>query len=332
LGFKHHPMLNYPLKFQPILKEKIWGGNKLVELLHKETQKSRVGESWEISDVEGDTSIVANGNLKGKSLRTLLKEYKGELMGEKAYKTFGNRFPLLIKFIDANTELSVQLHPNDRVAKERHNSFGKTEMWYIMAADEHAEIIVGFKKNISKAEYLKQLNSGNITELLNFEQVKEGDAFFINPGKVHAIGAGVLLAEIQQTSDITYRIYDWDRTDADGKSRDLHTDLALDIIDFEFKKDFKKPYTHSRNTSNNIVTCEYFTTNFLPISGGTVKKNYTAIDSFVIYMCVRGAAEISVYGNSENIEQGQTVFIPAKSDHVELFSKAGAELLEIYLE
>ncbi len=322
-------MLNYPLKFRPILKEKIWGGNKLENLLHKKAGGKRMGESWEISAVEENISVVANGPLEGKSLRDLLREHRGQLVGEKIYGKFKDQFPLLIKFIDAHTALSVQLHPNDQLARERHNSFGKTEMWYIMQADEGAEINVGFKKSISEAVYLEHLNSGKITEVLHFEEVKKGDTFYINPGKVHAIGAGVLLAEIQQTSDITYRIFDWNRTDEQGDSRELHTALALKAIDFEKKEDFKRTYSDTKNQSNNIVSCPYFTTNFLPVTG-RLKKNYATEDSFVIFMCVSGTAEISVSGNSESIEKGQTVLIPAENKEVQIFSE-GSELLEIYI-
>lgn len=322
-------MLDYPIKFKPILKEKIWGGKKLREVLNKDAAGDNLGESWEISGVAEAVSVVENGPLKGTSLNRLLVDYKEELLGEKIYKEFGAEFPLLIKFIDAKTELSVQLHPNDELARQRHNSFGKTEMWYIMQADENAEINVGFKETISKADYIEHLNEGKITEVLNFEKVKKGDSFFINTGKVHAIGAGVLLAEIQQTSDITYRIYDWDRTDSEGNSRELHTALAIDAIDFEKKEDFKLEYGSEKNTSSNIATCEYFTTNFLPVSG-KVEKDYGQIDSFIIYMCVSGNAEIAVNGNSETIEQGQTILIPAKNNKVHISSE-NAELLEVYI-
>ncbi len=324
-------MLNYPIRFTPILKEKIWGGTKLKQILNKHSNRNDLGESWEISGVKNDISVVENGPLKGRTLNQLLEKYKSDFLGKENFEVFGAEFPLLIKFIDAKTELSVQLHPHDEIARKKHNSFGKTEMWYIMQADEGAEINVGFKNTISEAEYLEHLNSGRITELLNFEKVKKGDAFFINTGKVHAIGAGVLLAEIQQTSDITYRIYDWDRVDAEGNSRELHTDLALDAIDFEKKDDFKREYTSKENQSNNIASCEYFTTNYLPLKD-RLEKDYNTIDSFVIYMCVSGKAEVSIEGNSELVEQGQTLLIPAKNDKVKLFSEAGAELLEVYIE
>lgn len=321
---------DYPLKFTPILKEKIWGGSKLREFLHKESDQENLGESWEISGVKGDISVVENGILKGKTLNDLLEEYKGEFLGESIYRKFGAEFPLLIKYIDANTELSVQLHPGDKLAKERHDSFGKTEMWYIMQADKDAEINVGFKKTTSKEDYLEHLEAGKITHLLNFEKVKEGDSVFINTGKVHAIGAGVLLAEIQQTSDITYRIYDWDRKDSKGNSRELHTSQALDAIDFERKEDFKLNYETSENESSVIARCEYFTTNFLPVKGELI-KNYSDLDSFIIYMCVSGTAGIETNGNKEIIERGQTLLIPAINKEVKIFSER-AELLEVYIE
>lgn len=322
-------MLDYPIRFAPILKEKIWGGNKLKDILNKHSDKENLGESWEISGVKDDISVVENGPLTGRSLHELLVQYREDFLGGKTFREFGEEFPLLIKFIDARTELSVQLHPNDELAKQRHNSFGKTEMWYIMQADQGAEINIGFKQSISKKKYIRHLEAGKIPDLLNFENVKKGDSFFINTGKVHAIGAGVLLAEIQQTSDVTYRIYDWDRTDDQGNARELHTALAVDAIDFEKKDDFRLVYKPAENSSSTITRCQYFTTNFLLVSGN-LKKDYEEIDSFVIYMCVSGQAEIAINGNSEVIAKGQTLLIPAKNKQVSISSE-NAELLEIYI-
>ena len=323
-------MLDYPIKFDPILKEKVWGGNKLNKLLKKDSEGENLGESWEISGVKDDISVVENGKLKGTSLNELISQYKEDFLGKKIYEEFGAEFPLLIKFIDARRALSVQLHPNDEIAQQRHKSFGKTEMWYIMQADKNADINVGFKESLSKQEYIKALEKGEIVKLLNFEKVKKGDSFFINTGKVHAIGAGVLLAEIQQTSDITYRIYDWDRRDAEGNSRELHTALAIDAIDFEKKDDFRLEYESKENESSNIAGCKYFTTNFLPVKG-TLDKNYRHTDSFVIYMCVSGRARVGINGNSEFIEQGQTLLIPANNKEVKITSQQ-AELLEVYID
>lgn len=322
-------MLDYPLKFTPILKEKIWGGHKLKTILKKTSSNGNLGESWEISGVENNISVVENGNLKGKSLNLLLAQYQDKLVGKKVYLNFGKEFPLLVKYIDAHSSLSVQLHPNDALARERHNSFGKTEMWFIMQADEDAEINIGFKRSITKEEFLQRLEKGEITQLLNFERVKKGDSFFIPPGRVHAIGAGVLLAEIQQTSDITYRIYDWERKDEQGNSRELHTAQALEAIDFLKKEDFKLPYSTERNKPSNISKSEYFVTNFLPVKGKVV-RDHNKTDSFLIYLCVEGNAEISINGNCEKMEKGQTILIPAINKEV-IISSESAELLEVYL-
>jgi len=323
--------LNYPLKFKPILKEKIWGGEKLKTLLNKDTDRSDIGESWEISDVQGDTSVVSNGELKGRSLSELISEFKEKLVGEKVYRQFGIKFPLLIKFIDAAQPLSIQLHPNDELAKKRHNSFGKTEMWYIMQADPGSGLIVGFKKEVSKAEYLKNLENKTLTEILNFEPVKEGDVYFIPTGRVHAIKEGVLLAEIQQTSDITYRIYDWDRVDDQGNSRELHTELALDAIDYKVQNSYKSPYIKKLNDTVNIVDCQYFTTNIISFDNA-LEIDYSGKDSFVIYMGVKGSAEINFNEkNSETIRKGETVLIPASLKKFSLVPDGYAEILEIYI-
>lgn len=323
-------MINYPIRFVPILQDKIWGGSKLKTILNKHTIRESVGESWEISGVEGNISIVEKGPEKGMKLTELISMYKGELVGKKIYSKFGNEFPLLIKFIDAKTDLSVQLHPNDELARQRHNSFGKTEMWYVMQADEGSKLNIGFKKDLDKREYLDYLEKEKITEVLNFEEVKKGDSFFINTGKVHAIGGGVLLAEIQQTSDITYRIYDWDRIDSEGQHRELHTALALDAIDFRKRDDYQLNYEKEINRSTEIASCEYFTTNFLHVKGEIV-KDYSSLDSFLVYMCVEGTALISIGDNSEKIEKGQSLLIPAATSEFKIKAE-NAELLEIYIE
>ncbi len=318
----------YPIKFKPILKEKIWGGNKLNTLLNKNTNLHNVGESWEISDVEGDTSVVANGVLKGQSLKDLLETYKSDLLGDNNYKTFGNTFPLLIKFIDAKQDLSIQLHPNDELAANRHNSFGKTEMWYVMQADDDANLIVGFNQKMNKETYLKHLEDKTLTNILNFDKVKAGATYFIEVGRVHAIGAGVLLAEIQQTSDITYRVYDWDRVDDEGNERELHNDLAIDAFNFDMDDDFRVDYKTDENTSNEMVKCPYFTTNFLHVTESILKLNNK--NSFHIYMCVEGEALIVTETASEFIKQGETILIPAAIETYKITAK-NAKLLEVYV-
>ncbi|AOW19924.1 type I phosphomannose isomerase catalytic subunit [Urechidicola croceus] len=324
--------LNYPIKFEPILKDKIWGGEKLVQILNKKSERNDIGESWEISDVEGDTSIVSNGELKGQNLKELIATFKGELVGNKIYNHFGDKFPLLIKFIDAKTALSIQLHPHDDLAKKRHNSFGKTEMWYVMQADEKANLIVGFKEDVTPEEYLKNLENKSLVDILNFDEVKKGDVYFIPTGRVHAIGAGVMLAEIQQTSDITYRIYDWDRVDNQGNERELHTEEAIDAIDYKAQEKYNTAYTKIQNESSTIVTCPYFTTNVLPILG-EVNVNHNDKDSFVIYLCVEGEVELQ-YDVSEtlNLKEGETVLIPATLKKFKISSQNQAELLEVYIK
>lgn len=318
----------YPLKFQPILKEKIWGGTKLSKQFNKKSKSDQLGESWEISTVPNDVSIVVNGNLKGQNLQALLELYKADLIGEKNYRRFGDEFPLLIKFIDAKQDLSIQLHPDDALAKKRHNSFGKTEMWYVIQADTNANLIVGFNQVMDKSKYLKHLESKTLTEILNFDKVKEGDTYFIEAGRVHAIGAGVLLAEIQQTSDVTYRVYDWDRVDDEGNERDLHNDIAIDAFKFDMEDDFRVDYEKQKNTSNKMVSCPFFTTNFLELDTELNKENI--YDSFMVYMCVDGEVELSTGNTSDTISKGETLLVPAVIKEFSLKTKY-AKLLEVYV-
>ena len=319
----------YPLKFQPILKDKIWGGQKLQQFLNKPTTSTEAGESWEISDVEGDTSVVSNGPLKGTSLKTLMATYTSDLIGEKNFRQFGTKFPLLIKFIDAKQDLSVQLHPNDQLAKERHNSFGKTEMWYVVQADPESNLIVGFNQDMTQELYLKHLKDKTLQSILNFDAVKPGDTYFIEVGRIHAIGAGVLLAEIQQTSDITYRVYDWDRVDSEGNERELHNDIALDAFDFDMPDNFRVQYSLESNASTELVSCPYFTTNVLDVKVPILKEN--THDSFMIYMCVEGAAIIEVDGTVTELSIGETVLVPACIERFSISSN-DAKLLEVYIE
>lgn len=324
--------ISYPIKFQPILKEKIWGGEKLAKILNKQSENINIGESWEISDVKEDISIVVNGELKGQSLQELIKTYRAGLVGENVYKNFGDNFPLLIKFIDAKEALSIQVHPNDDLAKERHNSFGKTEMWYVMQAEDEGDLIVGFNKNSSKEEYVEHLESKQLLKILNQEKVKKGDVYFIPTGRVHAIGAGVLLAEIQQTSDITYRIYDWDRLDDKGKSRELHTELALDAIDYSSQEKYTTEYKKETNKSTLVVDCNYFTTNLLTVNG-EVNLNYSDKDSFIIYMCVAGEVVINYKDSKqERLVKGETILIPANLNEYRIVSLKKSELLEVYIK
>lgn len=323
---KDSPQL-YPLKFRPILKEKIWGGTKLHSVLNKESNGS-IGESWEISGVEQEISIVENGLLKGKGLDELLSYYQGYLVGDRIYQKFGNTFPLLFKFIDASDDLSVQVHPGDSLAKERHNSFGKSEMWHVLQADENAKIIVGFEGKRDKKKYVKALAENKISEILNSISVEKGDTFIIHPGTVHAIGAGVLLAEIQQTSDITYRIYDWDRPDTDGKMRSLHTELALAALDFSTTSK-KMEFVNKMDVPVHIGKTEFFSANKLDLSQPMVRQ-LAGMDSFVVYMCLEGKAIIETDGFSEPIQKGTTILIPAEIERIKITTKT-ASFLEVYI-
>jgi mannose-6-phosphate isomerase len=322
----------YPLKFIPIFKYRLWGGEKLKSVLNKKYTETNIGESWEISAVEEGVTVVAAGSLQGKTLQDLIKEYKGAFLGKAVYEQFVNDFPLLIKFIDAKTPLSIQVHPGNEIAKERHNSFGKNEMWYVMEADAAAELIVGFDKKLAKEAYQKSVADGSILNLMHHENVAEGDTFYIPTGRVHAIGAGVLLAEIQQTSDITYRMFDYNRVDAKtGKLRDLHNDLAIDVIDFECHESYKTSYATKKNVSNALVHSPYFTSNLLIIEG-SLKKDYSSLDSFVIYICVAGAIELSCNNEIFSFKRGETMLLPAAQEHVELKAiSEGSKLLEVYL-
>ncbi|MCK0162221.1 type I phosphomannose isomerase catalytic subunit [Allomuricauda sp. F6463D] len=317
----------YPLKFKPILKERLWGGTKLKDVLNKPIESDITGESWELSGVKGDISQVSNGNLEGTSLQDLIDGQSEAFLGKSVVERFGKEFPILIKFIDAKQDLSIQLHPNDDLAKERHNSFGKTEMWYIMDADPGAKLIVGFNKDVEKQEYVKSIEEGTLTDLMNYEEVGEGDTYFINTGKIHAIGAGILLAEIQQTSDITYRVFDFDRRDKDGNLRELHTSLAVDAIDYEKKDDFKIDYPKQKDMVNPMVDCPYFKTNIMELSE-SMKQDLSDRDSFSIYMCVAGSATINNDWGSAPINKGETVLISASSTFVTVDTQQ-VKLLEV---
>ena len=316
----------YPLQFKSILKERIWGGTKLKTYLNKPFTSQITGESWEISTVENDVSIVVNGNLKGKSLTDLIEAFPEELLGKKVQQQFGKQFPLLFKYLDAREDLSIQVHPNDKLAKERHQSFGKTEMWYVMQADENAKLILGFKEQSSPKQYIESIENKTLLAILDSKKAKKGDVFFLETGTVHAIGAGIVIAEIQQTSDITYRIYDFERVDANGKLRELHVDLALDAINYAVV-DTERKYKKEPNISNEMVNCQYFTTNFIPLDGNAkITKNG---QSFTVYMCVEGSFELEYANEIYSYAIGDTVLIPAEMDAFELSGKAS--VLEIYI-
>ncbi|MEM9894826.1 MAG: type I phosphomannose isomerase catalytic subunit [Bacteroidota bacterium] len=318
----------YPLTFNAIYKEKLWGGQKIKTVLNKDFGNlANCGETWELSGVKGNVSIVANGPFKGRPLDQLLDEFKGELVGTSVFRQFKNEFPLLIKFIDAAEDLSIQVHPDDALAKKKHDGFGKTELWYILQADENASLISGFNRPTNKDEYLKFFEEGRLTELLNKENVHSGDVFFLPSGRVHTIGAGLLLAEIQQTSDITYRIYDFDRIDKDGNKRELHQDDALEAIDFNHYDNYKTNYKSSPNTENRLVESPFFTTNKWIIDEQTM-INRSVLDCFKIYISTEGAGTI----NGVSMKKGSVLLIPAMIKEISVEPEGQMELLETYIE
>ncbi len=321
----------YPLKFEPQLKYRVWGGEKLGSFLNKNTKgETKIGESWEISDVEDSVSVVSNGFLKDNSLEELIEVYMGDLVGEKVFEKFGHSFPLLIKFIDAKEALSIQVHPDDKLAKERHNSFGKTEMWYVIDAEKDSYLINGFSQQINPEEYVEHIKNSSIESVLLKHKVKEGDVFFIPAGRIHAIGAGILIAEIQQTSDVTYRIYDFNRIEKDGKPRQLHTQESVDSIDYKMYENFKTEYRTESNKPVEIANCQYFKTNILDITNNVV-RDYYALDSFVILISVKGSAKIKYDGGEETINMGETVLIPADLRQIEIVADEESKILEVFV-
>lgn len=320
----------YPLKFEPILKERVWGGNALINRFNKRSATlTNVGESWEISAVSGNVSVVNNGFLAGNNLEELIEVYMGDLIGDSVYEKFGNEFPLLIKLIEARENLSVQVHPGNKMAKERHNAYGKTEMWYILETEKDAKIFSGFMDGITKEEYQQALEVGKIPEILNIEDPMPGDVFFTPAGRVHSIGAGVVLAEIQQTSDITYRIFDWNRK-GKKESRELHIDLAAEAIDFSLTGSSRIRKEPLLNKTENLVNCEFFNTNLIWLTN-PVRKDYTFIDSFIIYICTEGECVLKWEGNSELIKKGETILLPAMIKEILLDPVTETKFLEIFV-
>lgn len=324
----------YPLKFEPIYKDYIWGGTNLKSKLNKKIPNgiAKCAESWEISSVDENVSVVTNGFLAGNDLQELIEIYMGDLVGDKVFEKFGDEFPLLIKLIDATDTLSIQVHPDDEVAKERHHAYGKTEMWYIIDSEPDSKIITGFNKDITKDEYLQHLELNTLSKILNVESANRDDIFFIPSGRVHAIGKGILLAEIQQASDITYRIHDWGRVDKNGNPRDLHTELALDVIDFKKPKSYKFSKDKAKNIDVELVKSEFFTVNRLTFDK-IIEKDYNLLDSFVVLLCIDGELFVN-YGKNqkEKLVKGETILIPADLKEISFDPINMATVLEVFIE
>lgn len=322
----------YPLKFEPILKQTIWGGEKIIPFKHLSEKLTNVGESWEISAVEGDESVVANGSDKGLTLLEMVGKYKADLVGESNYARYGNKFPLLIKFIDAREDLSVQVHPDDELARKRHNSFGKNEMWYVVSADKGAKLISGFSKEITPKQYKDMVYDGSFMDALQSCEIASGDVFYVPAGRVHAIGAGAFVAEIQQTSDVTYRIFDYNRKDSQGKSRELHTSQAFEAINFQdVEDDFRTDYERVMNEPVEMVASPYFTTSIYDMTE-EICCDYSELDSFVIFICVEGSCEVlDDEGNMLTIQAGESVLFPATTQSITIRPNGHVKMLETYV-
>ena len=322
----------YPLKFLPLFKNVIWGGNRLKDYGFNYDPLPNCGELWALSSVEGHESVIANGFLADNTLNEAIEVYMGDLVGDKIYNRYGTEFPLLVKLIDAARDLSIQVHPDDELAQRRGMPRGKTEMWYVMQADPGASLISGFRRDTTPEEYTAALQGGHLTDLLHSEQPKPGDVYFIPAGRVHALGKGLMVAEIQQTSDCTYRIYDYDRLDKDGHKRQLHTAEAMDAIDFSGIGNHANTHYHAHpNKSTTIAACPYFTTRLLPLEA-PIRKNLEDVDTFVLYLCVDGIAAVKALDTIVPVHTGECILVPAVADQVELFCEGPATLLEVTVD
>jgi mannose-6-phosphate isomerase len=321
----------YPLKFESVLKEKIWGGATLVERYNKKPAGAlKIGESWELSAIQDNQSIITNGFLAGNNIEELIEVYMGDITGDLVFEKFGSEFPLLIKFIEAREDLSIQVHPDNALARKRHLAYGKTEMWYILEGGKDSKMYTGFKDGVTKEMYQESVINKNLTDLLNVESAEGGDVFFIPSGCIHSIGAGIVLVEIQQTSDITYRIFDWNRNGSGTSARELHTDLALDAIDFASTVKSKIVIKSELNKTINLVNCEFFNTNIIRFDKA-ISKDYHFIDSFVLYICTEGEFLIKWDNCSDKVSKGETILLPAMIKEVVLEPFNEAQILEIYI-
>jgi mannose-6-phosphate isomerase len=316
-------------KFTPILKNTIWGGTKIAPFKNIQTQLRKVGESWEISGVPGNETVVSGGPYAGRNLNDLVAEQKEALVGKANYDRFGNEFPLLIKFIDARDDLSIQVHPTDEIAHRQGRERGKTEMWYLMPSEPEATLLCGLKKHITPDEYKRMVSEKTIVDAIARYPVHEGDCFFLPAGRIHAIGSGCFLAEIQQTSDVTYRIYDFDRHDDLGRPRELHTELAAESINYDVLPDYQTHYTPAKNQRVQLVECPYFTTSVYDLDQ-PINLDYTSLDSFVILIGLSGAGIVTeADGTRFVLRAGETILLPATTGRLSV--EGTVKFLETYV-
>ncbi|MDO5017458.1 MAG: class I mannose-6-phosphate isomerase [Porphyromonas sp.] len=317
----------YPLQFKEVYKQTIWGGDKIYKYKGQEAPAPGIGETWEISAMEGDASVVANGVLAGKNLIEITETYGAELLGQQVYDRFGGRFPLLVKLIDSRQDLSVQVHPNDEYAKARHNSLGKTEMWYILDSDPGAKIYAGWAKETSAEALPELVKSDEVMEYLGSHTPHPGDVFFLPAGRVHTIGAGNLLLEIQQASKITYRLFDFNRTDAEGNKRELHIEDGAKVIDYQVKESGATPYDReATDTPVVLAECDYFRTSMLQLTDD-YQMDLSARDSFTILFVDNGAVTVN---DTYQLSKGQLLLVPASVEGLKISGK-GAKLIESYV-
>lgn len=320
----------YPLKFKPTFKDKIWGGRKIKDVIGLDYGKlPNCGEAWLLSGLWDEQSVVANGDFEGDEINDLVETFMGDLVGEGVFDKYGEQFPLLIKIIDANDWLSVQVHPDDELAEKREIGNGKTEMWYVMQADPGAELVSGFNCEMNRMKYIRVLKDNAIESVLNHESANQGDVFYIPAGRVHALGPGIVVAEIQQTSDTTYRIYDWDRIDQAGMRRELHIPQSLDAVDFDLVENYKSPYEEALNKTVPVVDSPYFTTNVLHLNG-EMAKDYSELDSFVLLFPVEGKFSLEWENGSVFVNTGEVVLIPNVIEKVNIKALGDCKLLEVY--
>lgn len=316
------------IKFEPLLKQTLWGGSKIIPFKHLDAQLDIVGESWEISGVKDNETVVANGPFKGMSLNQLVREQKELLVGKENYQRFGDEFPLLIKFIDACQDLSIQVHPTDETAHRQGKGRGKTEMWYVLESTPGAQLYNGLKQQITPEQYKEMVENDTITDALARYEVSEGDVFFIPGGRIHSIGAGCFVAEIQQTSDVTYRIYDFKRKDKNGNYRELHTQLASESIDYTVQDNYRVDYECLKNEGVQVATCPYFTTAVYDLTESMI-LDYSDLDSFVILIGVKGAGRLVCEGEEMPFQMGDTVLLPATTKEVKV--EGEVKFLETYV-